>query len=137
MFGWWLLSPLVLLCSLPLASFNYSRTPPVALMMEKVLLYGAHSGRREGAGGEAGGQGTAGKGEEGGQQGSEPALREGTQQRGLQVLLPVDNGLGPPGKPLHLSELLFSLPPGRENGVDSILITIDAMANYISPLLNY
>jgi len=35
MFCWWLLFSLALLCFLPLASFNYSRTPLVALMMER------------------------------------------------------------------------------------------------------
>lgn len=99
---------------LPLIGFlNYSRTPLVALMMERALLYWAHSAT-EGAGKrpcrwEENSRGRKWKETAHGQ----TPVSEERQQHALLVLMPVTVCWEPPGKPRYLSEPLFSLLPGR------------------------
>lgn len=106
---WWLLSSLALLCFLPLACFNYSRTPLLALMMERAET--VRSSRWRGSGQEAlpaGREQTKGRKADSSCQGW--VSRKERQQGGLLILLPVTIYWEPPGKPLYLSEPLISLP---------------------------
>lgn len=125
-----MLFPLALLCSLPLASFNYSRTPLVALMMERACAELTVEGRDWAGGPPAGGEG----GPRG--RGRQPAAASAPSlgRRELLVLLLETIYWEAPGELPHLSEPLFSLPPRRETGFPGGCRRIDASANCISPL---